>query len=83
MVSFLDAFVDVGEVGAKTGDGFEDGLAVGAVEGFDGFGVEVFDGGFVGAGDAVVGVGVAVEGVDGFGDAHLGGGHCLKRRTRV
>lgn len=50
-------------------------LPVGAVEGFDGFGVEVFDGLFVAAADAVFGAGVAVEGVDCFGDAHLGGCH--------
>ena len=50
-------------------------VPVGAVEGFYCFGVEVFDGLFVAAADAVFGAGVAVEGVDCFGDAHLGGGH--------
>lgn len=57
------------------GEGWR-GLPVGAVEGFDCFGVEVFDGLFVTAADAIFGAGVAVEGVDCFGDAHLGGCHC-------
>ena len=75
VVALGDAAVDVGEVGAEALDGVEDGGAVGAVEGLDGLGVEVGDGLLVGARDAVLCAGVAVEGVDSLCDAHLGGGH--------
>ena len=76
--AFRDAGVDVGEVGAESLDGVQDRRAVRAVERFDGFGVEVCNRLFVGAGDAVFGSGVPVEGVDGFGDAHLRGCHCAE-----
>lgn len=79
--------VGEGSVGRKEagcvggGEGRGGGVPVGPVEGFDCFGVEVFDGLFVAAADAVFGAGVAVEGVDCFGNAHLGGGHgCGGRR---
>lgn len=77
----MKAAVSVGGGGrtGRSGWGFGGGeigrVPVGAVEGFDCFGVKVFDGLFVAAADAVFGAGVAVEGVDGFGDAHLGGCH--------
>ncbi len=63
-------------------------LPEGPVEGFDRFGVQVFNGLFIAPAHAVVGACVAVEGVDCFGDTHLGGRHCWsmvnawKRRFR-
>ena len=45
------------------------------IEGFDGFGIEVFDSLFVASAYTVVGTGVAVEGIDCFSNTHLGGGH--------
>lgn len=62
-------------LGARFGRGEGRSIPEWAIQGFDGFGVEVFDGLFVAPADAVVGACVAVEGVYCLCDAHLGGCH--------
>lgn len=75
MGSFLDALVYVGKVRAESGDGVQDGCAVWTIEGFDGFGVEVFDCLLVASADAVSGTRISVKGVYGLGDSHLRRSH--------
>ena len=64
-------FVDVREVGTEPIDGVQHGRAVGSVQRFDGFGIQVFDRLLVAPAHAVAGACVAVEGIDGLCDAHL------------
>jgi hypothetical protein len=60
-------------------EGLVNGIPVGSVEGFDGFGVQILDCLFVGSADSVFGPCISIKGIDGFGDSHLRSSHGYRK----